>query len=92
MTTVLGIVSYGSGCAEKYQFGYYSRVNQVLPWIWNVIRHTETDTCATYAGEGDAVNVSDCPSGATDVWIRGTTLHLVIIFCACTFLNSIHII
>ena len=34
---VLGIVSFGVGCAKLEHPGYYARVNQVVPWIRNIL-------------------------------------------------------
>ena len=40
-TVVIGIVSFGFGCASQYTPGYYARVNQVLPWITDVINTSD---------------------------------------------------
>ena len=39
---VLGIVSFGVGCAKLEHPGYYARVNQVVPWIHNIISNETT--------------------------------------------------
>ena len=41
-TMIIGIVSFGFACASPDKPGYYSRVNQVLPWINDVIRKNST--------------------------------------------------
>ena len=30
---VIGVVSWGNGCAQKDQYGYYTRINPFLDWI-----------------------------------------------------------
>ena len=40
-TVVIGVVSFGFGCASQNTPGYYARVNQVLPWIADVINNSE---------------------------------------------------
>ena len=42
---VLGIVSFGVGCAKLEHPGYYARVNQVVPWIRNIL--SNGTTCQT---------------------------------------------
>ena len=37
---VIGVVSFGFGCASRNTPGYYARVNQVLPWINDVIKNS----------------------------------------------------
>ena len=81
VTKVIGVVSYGTGCASRYLAGYYSRVNQALSWIWKVMRHSGSDTCPTHVGEDDCDgNVADCPDDAKDIHGRGATLHLATVF------------
>ena len=41
-TMVIGIVSFGFACASPDKPGYYSRVNQVLPWIKDVMSNGST--------------------------------------------------
>ena len=36
---ILGIVSFGAGCATFENPGFYSRVNQVLPWIKGILNN-----------------------------------------------------
>ena len=40
--TLVGIVSFGTACATIDWPGYYSRVNQVLPWINTVMINCST--------------------------------------------------
>ena len=40
-TVVIGVVSFGFGCASQNTPGYYARVNQVIPWITDVIKNSD---------------------------------------------------
>ena len=47
--TLIGVVSFGKGCAFKYYPGYYSRINHVLWWIKDELM--SCNTCPPKARE-----------------------------------------
>lgn len=43
--TLIGVISYGVGCARIGNPGYYARVSSVLPWIYCIIDRGPNDSC-----------------------------------------------
>ena len=77
---VIGIVSFGFGCASRNTPGYYARVNQVLPWINDVIGNSSACPplkISTKGFERDSSRYSSITSSAPPNW--GSVLDKIMV-------------
>ena len=72
-TVVAGIVSWGFNCATPGKPGFYSRVNQVLPWIKETIQKKSKCTGETTTDDHDS-RYDDSKGDATNLH---KSLHII---------------
>ena len=95
---VIGVVSFGFGCASRDTPGYYARVNQVLPWINDVIDNSSACPplrVSTKGFERNSSKDSSITSSAPPTWgsvsdsdlvnFRKISFTTVLIFIHITF-------
>merc|ERR1719323_1251885 len=68
---LLGVVSYGSGCATEHP-GVYARVQGFLPWIKNIIADGECSSSSTGATTSTAATTA-ATTGATTTGTPAST-------------------
>lgn len=62
---LVGVVSRGRGCAKQHQVGIYTRVKNILPWIYKIASEKKEYEVTPKGGDGeDAVAQPDPCKGA----------------------------